>query len=384
LLVLILAGILLSPFWAPALAPLFPWGEKPVVSAEEYEALAARVAAIEKRPPSPGLEGDAIKRQLTPVADRIDRLEGAVNARLAELEKRLSAPTVDPDAIKSANDALARRIDALEAGRQTDRRDSAAVAAAQTALQQLEQRVAGIEAQASSRTASATAERQQTQQELSRIAAAVADFSQRLPALERQVQSQGNSERKETMQTLLLLQIREAVDQGRPFQAEYAGLAASGLDPELASAVEPLAGPARNGVASRAVLSKRLAELAGRVANATEPAAEPDWGAQTLARIRGLVTIRRIEGASQTGPEAAVSAAQTALARDDLAEAVKTLEALTGANAEAARPWLGMARERLSAERALDRIQQLLTARLGSGSAAPAAVPPEPAAKSPS
>jgi hypothetical protein len=186
------------------------------------------------------------------------------------------------------------------------------------------------------------------------------------------------------MQTLLLLQIRAAVEEARPFQAEYAALAASGPDPELASAVEPLAGPARSGIASRTVLSKRLTELAGRVANATEPAAEPDWGAQALARIRGLVTIRRIEGASQTGPEAAVSAAQTALVRGDLAEAVKSLEALTGANAEAAQPWLKMARERLSVERALARIEQLMTARLGSGSAAPAAVPPDTAAKSPS
>ena len=86
------------------------------------------------------------------------------------------------------------------------------------------------------------------------------------------------------------------------------------------------------------------------------------------------MTIRRIGGASQTGPEAAVSAAQASLDRGDLAGAVAALESLTGAAAEAARPWLKMARERLSVERALDRLQQVLTARLGGGS--PSAPPP--------
>ena len=52
---------------------------------------------------------------------------------------------------------------------------------------------------------------------------------------------------------------------------------------------------------------------------------------------------------------------------------------LTGADAEAARPWLLMARERLTAETALDHVQELLTERLGgSPAAAPAKVPDEP------
>jgi hypothetical protein len=94
------------------------------------------------------------------------------------------------------------------------------------------------------------------------------------------------------------------------------------------------------------------------------------------------VTIRRIEGPSQTGSEAAVNAAQTALARGDLAGAVAALDPLTGANAEAARPWMRMARERLAAEAALDHLQELLTTRLGSApAAAPASSPDQPSEK---
>ena len=88
-----------------------------------------------------------------------------------------------------------------------------------------------------------------------------------------------------------------------------------------------------------------------------------------------LVTIRRIDGSSHTGSEGAAGTAQAALARGDLAVAVAALEPLTGADAEAARPWLLMARERLAAETALDHVQELLTERLGSPSAAPGATP---------
>jgi hypothetical protein len=378
LLVLILVGIALSPIWAPEIAPLLPWGARPAVSPDEYAALGARVASVEKAAARPPLDEDAIKQQLATLAGRADRLESAVNTRLAEIENRPASPDLDIAAINSTKDALARRIDALEAARQTDAQEGAGVAATQTALQELERRVDGIQSQLSARADGQAAELQKTNQEISRLGAAVSGISRRVPALERQVQSQAGTERKAATQALLLLQMREAVEQARPFPAEYTAFKALAEDPQIAAVAEPLAGAARNGVASRTVLNKRLNELAGQIATAAEPAAESDWAAQALARIRGLVTIRRIDGASQTGPEAAVGAAQAALARGDLAGAVTALEGLTGASANAARPWLEMARERLSVERALDQLQQHLIARLGGDGAAPtpAAQPP--------
>ena len=167
--------------------------------------------------------------------------------------------------------------------------------------------------------------------------------------------------------------------QARPFPTEFDAFIKLARSSDVAAAAKPLAEPARKGVASRAVLGKDLAELASRMAAASEPAAKSDWREQTLARLRGLVTIRRIDGSSHTGSEGAVGTAQAALARGDLAGAVAALEPLTGADAEAARPWLLMARERLAAETALDHVQELLTERLGSPpGAAPAKVPDEP------
>jgi hypothetical protein len=195
-------------------------------------------------------------------------------------------------------------------------------------------------------------------------------------ALEREAQSQNRAElRADGTLALLLGQMREAIEQARPFPAEFDAFIKLARGSDLAAAAGPLAEPARNGVASRAVLVKGLAELAGRTTAASEPAAKSDWREQTLARLRGLVTIRRIDGSSHTGSDGAVGAAQAALARGDLAGAVAALEPLTGADAEAARPWLLMARERLAAEAALDHVQELLTERLGSPPTTPGAAP---------
>ena len=272
---------------------------------------------------------------------------------------------------------MAQQVDRLEATGGGDRQLETAMAGTKTTLQQLDQRVAEIEAQSAARKTSDAADLQKIQQELARLGTVTSDVTGRVGTLEHDQQSQKASEpRIDAILALLLTQMREAVEQARPFATEYNAFTTLAHDPDLAAAARPLAEAARNGVASRAVLGKRLAELAGRIATASEPAAEPDLGQQVLAHLRSLVTIRRIDGSSQTGPEAAVSTAQTALARGDLAGAVAALDVLTGANAETARPWLQMARERLALEAALDHLQELVTVRLGSAPPAHPASPP--------
>jgi hypothetical protein len=356
--VVIVAGVALSPFWAPELAPLLPWGAKSGVSREDYDALAARVAADEKRPTPPSADINAIKSALGALGSRVDQLEGAVNARLSEIEKRPVPAGIDVDAVKSAQGVLAGRID------------------------QLGQRLAAAETQSSTRATSEVEELRNIKNELSQLDNVTAGLAKRLPELEQQMQSQNGAERTDAALAMLLLRIRDAVEQGRPFPTDYAALEGLAPGPDFSAAAAPLAEAAQNGAATRAVLSTRLAELSGRVATATEHPPESDWGAQALARLRGLVTIRRLDdGASQTGPEAAVTAAQAALARGDLAAAVAAFDPLTGANAAAAAPWLRMARERLAVEAALNHLEQSLEARLGGSRAAPGAAPAEPSGK---
>jgi len=291
LLILILAGVASSPFWAPQIEPLLPWGE----NRDDYAALAARVAAIETRPvaPSPGI--DAVQSAMSQLARRVDQLD----SRLAVIEKR--------------------RVDQLESAAKPD------LGPIRAGMQQVEQRLAAIETQSASRIASETAASKDMQQELSRLGKFEGDLADRVAALEREAQSQEKPElRADGMLALLLGQMREAIEQARPFPAEFGAFIKLARGSDLAAGAQPLAEPARNGVASRAVLVKGLAELAGRMA-ASDPAVESDWREQTLARLRGLVTIRRIDDSSHTGSNGTVGAAQAALAHGDLRAPLRRL-----------------------------------------------------------
>jgi hypothetical protein len=340
---LIIAAIMTSPFWAPALAPLLPWGVGlPAGPIPDYAALAARLEAIERRP---------------------------------------AAPANEVGAIGSAQSALARRVDQLEAMRNGDRQSENAVASLKGGLDRLQQQLGVVEAQAASREAGEAAEMRKVQQELTRLTTIAADLGDRLAAQEQRLRVE-KTQPTDAILLVALLRIREAVEQARPFAAELSAFTALAHDrPDLLAATAPLAEVARDGVAGRLALAKRLAEVAGQIANATALPPEADWESQALARLRSLVTIRRIEGAPQSEPEAAVRAAEIALGRGDLGDAVAQLDRLAGANAEAAGPWLKMTRQRLAAEAALTRLQELLVIGLGHAPEAPGGAPAEAPAK---
>ncbi|HEV8678632.1 MAG TPA: mitofilin family membrane protein [Stellaceae bacterium] len=250
---------------------------------------------------------------------------------------------------------------------QPDQQNREREAAASAWFERLDRRVAALEA----RPPAPTSDIADIRQLLAKLSGAVADLTARVEAIDKEIAGKASSASTETALVLALLQIRGAVAAGRPFAAEYETLAAlARVRPEIATAAAPLAGPAKTGVAGRAVLADRLRVLAGAIAAAKAPdtasEAASDWTDEVLARLRGLVTIRRIDNVAESaGPEAAVKAAERALAGGDLAAAVAALDGLSGKPAEAAGPWLRMARERLAVETALDRIAAALVTRLG-------------------
>jgi len=81
--VLIIAAVALSPFWAPQMEQLSPWGRKPQAAEHDYATLAARLTAIEKRPALPSFDVDAIKLAESALSRRVDQLEAAL-ARLQD------------------------------------------------------------------------------------------------------------------------------------------------------------------------------------------------------------------------------------------------------------------------------------------------------------
>src|SRR5215468_4543971 len=102
LLILVLAGVALSPFWAPQVALLLPWG----IPNDEYAALAGRVSAIEQRSPVPGVDVDASKSAMNELRQRVEQLETTLNGRIAKSAE-------DVDALKSQVGSLIQQVGRL-------------------------------------------------------------------------------------------------------------------------------------------------------------------------------------------------------------------------------------------------------------------------------
>jgi hypothetical protein len=337
LLLLVIAGVGLSPFWARDVAPLLPWGSQPATPSETDAALAARVAAIENRP---------------------------------------APPSPDIAAINSTAGALARRVEQLETVRGADRQADAAVAGIKAGLQQLEERVSAAEARSAARANSETAEFEKLRQQLSQIGGISSDLADRLPAIERRIGAAGNAVRTDSALLAALLQMRKAVEAARPFVSEYdTFIALAHEQPDLIAAAQPLARLAQEGVAGYALLSERLGQLSGRIVPAAAPPVDSDLRTEALAWLHSLVTIRRIDAASQTGQEPAMNVAEGALVRGDLPGAVSALQTLSGPKSEGIQSWLQMAQQRLAAEATLAHLQELLVARLSTPRDAPTEVP---------
>ncbi len=137
---LVIAAVALSPFWAPAVAPLLPWGRRP--QQPDYDALAARVAALEQRP---------------------------------------VPPPVDVDPIKSAQAALGQRVAAMEAAVDALRQNKKTAASGQGGAGAVDQRVDAIEAQSASHNADAAAAIQKMQQSWRSASPAAAAWPTALP-----------------------------------------------------------------------------------------------------------------------------------------------------------------------------------------------------------
>jgi hypothetical protein len=268
-------------------------------------------------------------------------------------EKKPAVRQPDPVA------ALAARVDRLEAAQSGEKQAIAAAGSADKAsLARLDQRLTALENKPPP-----------PPPDLSGIQQQIATLSDRVAALDKTVKAQQAADPTDAALALVTLQIGDAVRAGRPFAAEYQAFTAVAKNrPEIAKAAAPLEEPAATGIASRVVLTRELHVLATKIETVAPPPAK-NWRERVVAQLRGLVTIRRIDGADSTPDEAAVDTAQKALAQGDLDAAVAAVGKLSGTNAEAAKPWLQMAKARLGVENALHKITTLLAARLGSAAA---------------
>lgn len=325
----LLALAALSPFWAPPLRGLLPWGGPS--SAARQADLAQQLAAAEQSRTAALDRAAALQQQLE-AAQQASRQNAAAASAAKDLGERL--------------DRVERRVDSAAAAMREG--ETAALSPLRTQLQQLD---------AATREMAARLDRAEQ-----RLAALAADES-------------ASGARADRVLLIALDQLRAAVATSRPFAAELEAVQALAKDrPELAAALAPLKDAAAAGYPGTAVLARRFAtEAAPAILRANAAPTGPGWGEQALAKLRSLVVIRRTDVAAADDPvEAATATAEAALANGDLAGAVGALDRLSGAPAQAAQPWLDAARPRLQAEQALARAGAELAQRVaadGAGSA---------------
>jgi hypothetical protein len=326
-LVVVIVVVGTTPFWAPAMATLLPWGQgTPAANGD-----AAAIRDLQAR-----LDSDeaVLKQQ----AAQLSRLNGdavAIKdqaARLAQLEARPAAPAEPTPALAPAP---APPVPAPPA----QNPDSAA------AIKALQDQVAKL----TSNTAATDG---------------------RLAALAAEIQKAGTGDRADHALLLALANLRVAVEGSAPFTAELAAAQAmAGDNATLKTALAPLADEAKTGLPTTAALAERFDRgVAPAILRARGDTKNADWWQLIRARLENLVIIRRVAPGGpppRDATEAAVVRAASALKVGDLAAAVTALGNLSGAEAKAAAPWLAQAKERVAAETNLAALWQNEIAKSG-------------------
>ena len=310
-LVLVVALVGTAPFWSP----LLPWsdgraGVDPAfverLNAEQQQVrqleqqiataggaasqLEQRVGALEqKRAPSLPDLGEfrqqiaAASAGISGLTTRLERLENSAQSQtagIAELKTGLEQLGTTQQAQIASLSEMTSRLNRTEQAQQ----------AQATSLSDLTPRLDQIQKAEQAQAADVAATLGSLQQDLRAQQSAGAELRSRLQALEKTAQSRAG-DLTDMGLTLALLQLRNAVEAGRPFPAEYDALSSlAKATPDIAAAAAALAAISRTGIANRVVLAQELRALGQKIDAVSVPAgADSGWTGAALDRLRGLV-----------------------------------------------------------------------------------------------
>ena len=384
--VIFVAGVALWPVILPRLGADAPAGITVLDGADldaRFGGLGERLDALE----SAAAEAEAARTEIAGRLDSLARDGEAGEAALAEIAARVDAALAQAQALERRADELERAGDAFaalserlsvlqtavaEAAEIAERGpDGGAVAALARRLDRVESA-----APAGDREAPPPAEIKALGERLDALEARLdvaPDVAAAVAALGDDAARLGDRLSAETARIAALEAAAAASDPGRvdlvlaigrlrqallgsgPYADDLALIAElGGGDGALAAPLRALAASAETGVPARGVLRARFAAVARDAVQAGRDAEAGDWFDQTVARLGRLVSVRRTGEVAGEGTGAVLARAEARLGTGDLGAAVAELGALEGAAADAAADWLGQARARLAAERALE------------------------------
>jgi hypothetical protein len=323
------AGYATWPFWLPHLTANLPEALKEPFKDPRLDGLAERLKTLEDLAKERQSTGDAIQdleSERARFTEELKVLLGRVNAleNTSESIKEMVA-TATGGTRGDAEEALrkiAERLTRLE-------KEDAALASTGEALQGLESRSA-------------------------RLSTSVADITERITALESMDSAEAAARKSAHAVVLAVGQLQGALRASGPFAKELGSLkAVTDGDSRIDGALAALEPHAASGIPDLEVLRRRFEKVAGDTVRAANAGEDTGWVRLTLNRLASLVTIRRTDGTADDSIDAVVAGVENDLESGDLITAVEALADLSGAPAEAVAGWLGDARARLTAERAL-------------------------------
>jgi hypothetical protein len=357
----------------------------------DTKALAGRIAAAEQAAEAARKQAAAAEAAAKAAAEKLAALEGPASARderLKAAEAQAAEAAKTAAALKTDLAALETRLSAAASGEKLQEigREIAALRARLETLSKTAGTTGGGDGASSAAVAenagkiAANAQRLTATQtrsealekslkaEITRLEEAAQGLTARLTALERQVAATvagGAGRGREASLVAAIGQLREAVRAGRAYKDELEAVRGLAEDPP-AAAMATLQATAAKGVTEARLLRARFPATAVAVLRAARLSKKASWVDRALERARSVVVIRRTgPGVKGSGPEAIVARAEVQLNAGDLAGATKTLGALEGAAAEAAKPWLTATRAHLAAVAAVGSLHRAALARIG-------------------
>jgi hypothetical protein len=343
------AGLLTRPYWEPVIHRSVPAGAGGADSAA-IERIATDLAKIEET--AGQLERD-LRAGNEALAGRIGALEAgggeagqAFAGQLADLETRMADLS---QSLATASGSLSRMEERL-----------ATLEPLQRDLGRLSARLDDVQSGITARDESFRAQDTVLTNGLTVVGSTVAGLESRLSELEARPIQTGE---KIAALALAIGQVEAALNSGRPYRSALNRLYALGRDDPLITdgeAMAALAPWADDGIPDRLALRRRFVEITPQIDRALAGTDEETWLDSVWNSVKGLVTIRRIDGDGDLSP---VSRAEIAVERGDLATAAAAFEG-AGSLGPEGNAWLGQVQARLAAEQEIETLYGLVIAPL--------------------
>lgn len=366
-------AVLVAIAWAS-----WPLTEPPIPP--DITPLENRIAQLEAAPQTPDNSAD-----LERLEARLGELESstpetppetppeiaALDGRVAQLETSLKSMAEAAEEGGSVRDAAAISQQIGEAEKRLESKIATALieaAADTTAIEALRQELAAIEARLRALTAAelGSGDAAQLAPEIAELDDRLGRIESALPALLDAVEEEAADTKTATL-AIAFAGLRAAVNEGRPYTAELATLAA--LSPG-AGGLGALLDYEDTGIPTLRQLTVSFEEAQDTALAATTSGGDVSLLDRLMASAESLIKVRRVDAdAEGDTPGAVLARAAAQLEQGDLASAATEVETLQGAPRAAFAKWLDAAKARLDAEAALQRLQNILLVSLGGSGA---------------